>query len=100
MVAVLNFRAKKGFGPFASIPTASQHAPFSAADGHQPMTEQGARIGHPGGLPKRSANGPKVTIIKRPAGRTSRSSYLYATAPLRPVSELDLEVSEFGLRDA
>jgi hypothetical protein len=32
MVAALNFRAKKGFGPFASIPTASQHVPFSAAD--------------------------------------------------------------------
>jgi hypothetical protein len=30
MVAALNFRAKKGFGPFASIPTASQHVPFSA----------------------------------------------------------------------
>ena len=31
---------------------------------------------------------------------TSRSSYLYATAPLAgPVSERDLEVSEFGLRD-
>jgi hypothetical protein len=29
MVAVLNFRAKKGFGPFASIPTASQHAPLA-----------------------------------------------------------------------
>ena len=41
------------------------------------------------------------TIIKRPTGRTSRSSYLYATAPLdRPVSERDLEVLEFGLRDA
>src|SRR6185312_9220836 len=38
MVAALNFHAKKGFGPFASIPTASQHVPFSAADGHQPMT--------------------------------------------------------------
>jgi hypothetical protein len=32
---------------------------------------------------------------------TSRSSYLYATPPLdRAVRERDLEVSEFGLRDA
>src|SRR5882757_9926612 len=51
---------------------------------------EGAGIGHPDGLPKRTANGPSncLTVIKRPAARTSRSSYLSATAPLdRPVSE-------------
>jgi hypothetical protein len=52
-------------------------------------------------VPKRSANGPKAIASSGRQELTSRSSYLYATAPLdRPVSERDLEVSEFGLRDA
>jgi hypothetical protein len=104
MVAALNFHAKKGFGPFASIPTASQHVPFSAADGHQPMTAQRCQNRPSRWFTEAVGKRPKsncLTIIKRPAGRTSRSSYLYATAPLdRPVSERDLEVLEFGLRDA
>jgi len=54
------------------------------------MTRKGARIGHSDGLPKRSASGPKAIAWPLSSGRqelTSRSSYLYATAPLdRPVS--------------
>src|SRR5205807_1969529 len=57
------------------------HTAFSAANGHQPMS---AKV--PGsGLPKQSANGPKVIARTLSSGRqelTPRSSYLSATAPL------------------
>jgi hypothetical protein len=71
MVAALNFRAKKGFGPFASIPTASQHVPFSAADGHQPMTAQRCQNRPSRWFTEAVGKRPKsncLTIIKRPAG--------------------------------
>ena len=68
------------------------------------MTRKGAKIGRPDGFTEAVGKWPKsncLTIIKRRQELTSRSSYLDATAPLdRPVSERNLEVSEFGLRDA
>jgi len=74
----------------------------------RPKSADTGRVKVPGSaiqmVPKRSANGPKAIAWPLSSGRqelTSRSSYLYAIAPLdRPVRERDLEVSEFGLRDA